>query len=182
MTFNVVYLTHRNSKTKLSIAIRNLTITDINSTYCNWLNDNEVNKYLESRFINWNISSLKEYFHEKNKTELILAIVDCENNTHIGNIKVSTIDNSHSRAELGIIIGDRNYWGKGVATIAIQMVTDYCFTTLGLHKVTAGAYTENIASIKAFLNNGFVIEGERKEHFLTSSGWTSAILLGKINK
>lgn len=182
MTSDFVYLVQNVTSNNSSIIIRNLTIADINQTYCNWLNEPDVNKYLESRFINWDLPSLRKYFHEKNKTELMLAIVDSEHNLHIGNIKISSIEKIHKRAELGIIIGDRNYWGKGIATTAIKMVTDYCFTILELHKVTAGAYAENISSIKAFQKNGFTIEGERKDRCLTPSGWTSVILMGKINK
>ena len=172
----------KTSNGELSIAIRKLTINDIDKRYCGWLNDSNVNRYLESRFTVWDINLLKEYFYEKDKSDIMIAIVDYETNTHIGNIKIASIDLLHGRAEIGIIIGDRKYWGKGVATIAIKMATHYCFTTLALHKVTAGAYIENVASIKAFLNNDFIIEGERKEHFLTPSGWTSAILLGKVNR
>lgn len=164
---------------ELSIAIRKLTINDINNRYCSWLNDSNVNRYLESRFTAWDIDLLKEYFYEKNKSDIMLAIVDYGTNAHIGNIKITPIENPQNRAAIGIIIGDRNYWKKGVATIAIKMATDYCFTTLALHKVIAGAYIENIASIKAFLNNGFIIEGE---HSLTLPGRISAILLGKTNK
>ncbi len=165
-----------------SITIRNLIISDITETYCDWLNDIEVNHYLESRFTKWDIDSLLMYYHNKNDSELFLAIIDDNSGTHIGNIKISSVDKHHHRADIGIIIGDKRFWGKGIATGAIELVTNYCFSTLQLHKVTAGAYVENIGSIKAFLNNGFVIEGERKEHLLTSSGWTTAILLGKVNK
>lgn len=165
-----------------SITIRNMIISDITETYCDWLNDIEVNNFLESRFTKWEIDSLLKYYHDKNGIELLLAIIDDNSGTHVGNIKISNIDKHHHRADIGIIIGDKRFWGKGIATEAIELVTDYCFSTLQLHKVTAGAYVENIGSIKAFLNNGFVIEGERKEHFLTSSGWTTAILLGKVNK
>lgn len=167
---------------KSSITIRKLTISDITETYCDWLNDIEVNDYLESRFTKWDTDSLLEYFHDKNGVELMFAIIDDNSGTHIGNIKISSIDKHHHRADIGIIIGDKRFWGKRIATEAIELVTDYCFSKLKLHKVTAGAYVENIGSIKAFLNNGFVIEGERKEHFLTESGWTTAILLGKVNK
>lgn len=170
-----------NSRSAVAIGIRKLTQHDINSTYCAWLNDPDTNRYLESRFINWNIEMLENYFHEKEKSEIMLAIIDKNTEIHIGNIKISSIDLIHKRAELGILIGNKDYWGKGVATEAIKLVTNYCFSTLKLHKVTAGAYAENKASIKAFLNNDFIIEGERHEHFISQSKWTSAILLGKIN-
>lgn len=170
------------SNSEIVICIRNLTLADINANYCAWLNDKETNRYLESRFNSWSLDMLKNYFLEKEKNEIMLAIVDTKENEHIGNIKISSIDFIHKRAEIGLLIGNKAYWGKGVATEAIKQVTDYCFSTLKLHKVTAGAYVENKASIQAFLKNNFIIEGERHEHFWSDSKWTSAILLGKINK
>lgn len=168
------------TKSNLNITIRNLTSSDITLQYCNWLNDKETNQYLESRFSEWDMQSLLDYYHEKRKSELMLAIIDDDTGTHIGNIKVSGIDKNHHRAEIGIIIGDKSSWGKGIATAAIGIVADYCFNALNLHKLTAGAYAENLASINAFISNEFIVEGQRKEHVLTSSGWSDVVLLGKI--
>ena len=173
-------LLQQKTKKNLNITVRNLTNLDITHQYCSWLNDKEINQYLESRFTEWNIQYLLDYYNQKNETELMLAIIDDDTGTHIGNIKVSGIDKNHHRAEIGIIIGDKNFWGKGIATTAIGIVADYCFNTLNFHKLTAGAYAENLASINAFMNNGFIIEGKRKEHVLTPSGWSDVVLLGKI--
>lgn len=179
MKVSDVFLQRKTNK-NLSITIRTLTSSDITPQYCSWLNDKETNQYLESRFIDWNMKFLLDYFHEKNESELMLAIVDDDTGAHIGNMKISCIDNNHHRAEVGIIIGDKRFWGKGIATTAIGIVADYCFNTLNFHKLTAGAYAENLASINAFMNNGFIIEGKRKEHVLTPSGWSDVVLLGKI--
>ncbi|MGY3864863.1 GNAT family N-acetyltransferase [Aeromonas bivalvium] len=173
-------LLQQKTKKNINITIRNLTISDITHQYCNWLNDKETNKYLESRFTEWNMQSLLDYYHQKNKSELMLAIIEDDTGTHVGNVKVSAIDKNHHRAEIGIIIGDKNLWGKGIATTAIGIVAEYCFDVLDIHKLTAGAYAENLASINAFISNGFIVEGQRKEHVLTPSGWSDVVLLGKI--
>lgn len=173
-------LLQQKTKSNLSITIRNLTSSDITHQYCSWLNDKETNQYLESRFTEWNMQSLLDYYHEKNKSELMLAIIEDDTGAHIGNVKVSGIDKNHHRAEIGIIIGDKNARGKGIATTAIGIVADYCFDSLNLHKLTAGAYADNLASINAFISNGFIVEGQRKEHVLTPSGWSDVVLLGKI--
>ncbi|KLV47112.1 hypothetical protein SH16_00835 [Aeromonas caviae] len=167
---------------KSSITIRNLTVSDVTETYCNWLNDTEVNKYLESRFTKWDMSSLLKYFQDKSRKELLLAIIDDDTTTHIGNVKISSVDPYHNRVDIGIIIGDKRFWGKGIATAAIEIVTNYCFTNLGVHKVTAGAYINNKASIKAFLKNNYMIEGEMQDHYLTPSGWVNGIYMGKLRK
>lgn len=164
------------------INIRHMEEIDLTDAYCSWLNDPAINKYLESRYQTWTINTLKEYFHKTKNSEILLAILDKETGNHIGNIKIGGLDKKYQRAELGLLIGDKNFWGKGYASEAIKLTSEYCFSKLHLHKITAGAYAENKASIQAFLKNDFVIEGERKEHYLINGYWTSLILLGKINK
>ncbi|WP_429053247.1 hypothetical protein [Aeromonas rivipollensis] len=75
-----------------SITIRNMIISDITETYCDWLNDIEVNNYLESRFTKWDLNSLLKYYHDKNGIELLLAIIDDNSGAHVGNIKISSLD------------------------------------------------------------------------------------------
>ena len=56
---------------------------------------------------------------------------------------------------LGIIIGERDCWGKGLATEAISLVTEYAFEFLNLNRVGAGCYEGNTASLKTFEKAGF---------------------------
>lgn len=69
-------LLQKKTKKDLSITIRNLTTLDITHQYCSWLNDKEINQYLESRFTEWSMHILLDYYHQKNKSELMLAIID----------------------------------------------------------------------------------------------------------
>ena len=55
-----------------------------------------------------------------------------------------------------ILLGDKNCWGKGYATETIEVLTEHAFGVLGLHKLTAGAYAENVGSIRAFEKAGFL--------------------------
>ena len=71
------------------INLRPLNISDCNKRYLSWLNNNEVNKYLETRWTKHSISSIKEYVSNinKSKNNIILAIEDKTSKKHIGNIK-----------------------------------------------------------------------------------------------
>jgi RimJ/RimL family protein N-acetyltransferase len=159
-------------------------LSDANRNYCTWMNNPEVNRYLESRFEKWSVKKLKDYVNKmKRKSDCVfLAVIAKGENRHIGNIKIGPIDSTHKFADVGIMIGEKSFWGKGIAAEVISLVVDYAFNKLGLHKLTAGAYSNNIASIKAFKKAGFSAEGVRKKHYLCNGDYVDGVLLGIVRK
>lgn len=61
-------------------------------------------------------------------------------------------------AEMGYWIG-RAYWGKGIATRAVNLLTDYGFNRLGLIRIYAGVFESNMASRRVLEKAGFSLEG-----------------------
>ena len=174
----------KNSIESDNLYLRGLKISDVNQNYCNWMRDPEVTQYLESRFENWTIKKLKDYVRKirDDPNFVFLAIVLKDKNRHIGNIKIGPINRIHNFSDVGIIIGERSYWGKGFATEAIKLAVDYSFNKLNLRKLTAGAYGSNIGSIKAFKKAGFSVEASRKRHYSSGGKYVDSILLGIIRK
>lgn len=166
------------------IYLRELQKKDVDSHYLGWMNDNDVTRYLESRFEIWSIKKLKDYIGEveENPDYVFLAVVLRDGNKHIGNIKIGPINRFHMFADVGIIIGEKTFWGKGFAAETIKLVVDYAFNTLNLHKLTAGAYADNVGSIKAFKKAGFSVEGIRKKHYHYNGDYVDAVLLGILRK
>lgn len=164
------------------IYLRYLVPDDVNEAYCLWMNDPVTNKFLESRFYLHTIETLRKYIVDKQAEGLnaFFAIFLKESSRHIGNIKLGPIDPHHHLADIGILIGEQDCWGKGYASEAISLVVAYAFETLGLHKVTAGCYAPNVGAIRAFEKAGFVQEGVRKAHCLFDGKYVDDILLGFV--
>lgn len=165
------------------IYLREVRPSDVNDNYYRWMNDPEVVKYTESRYFAVSRESLEDYVKEKQKDtdNIFLAIVLKENHQHIGNIKLGPINWIHRFADLGIIVGEKDYWGRGYAAEAIKLVTDFAFSTLNLHKLTAGCYNVNQAATKTFEKAGFVVEATRKKHYFFDGKYHDVFLLGLIN-
>jgi RimJ/RimL family protein N-acetyltransferase len=155
----------------------------VTERYVAWLNDPDINQFLESRFESQTTESVVEYVGQiiRNPDYRMFAIVLTGSDLHIGNIKLGPINHQHRRAEIGIMIGERAESGKGYATLAIKLMTDYAFRTLKLHKVHAGAYAPNKGSIRAFEKVGFMIEGVAREHCLFNGAFVDVVSLGKLN-
>jgi RimJ/RimL family protein N-acetyltransferase len=166
------------------IYLREIRISDVNETYCKWMNDPEITAYLESRFQSYCIEDLKKYVENKinSSNNVFLAIVLKKDKRHIGNIKLSEINWYHKYGDIGIIIGEKDCWGKGYAFEAIKLLTDFAFSELKLHKITAGAYDVNEGSVKAFLKAGYFIEGKRKKQFLYENKYIDAIQMAILNE
>ena len=167
-----------------NIYLRNVDIKDVNDRYYQWMNDPHVNQFLETRFIVQSKEKIAEFVISKdgNKDEILLAICDKKLNLHIGNIKLGPINWYHRRAEISLLIGDKNYWGKGIATQTIKLISEFAIFQLNLNKITAGAYKTNVGSIKAFENCGFKIEGEVEDYALVNNEGISLIKIGMTAK
>jgi len=100
-----------------------------------------------------------------------------KNQRHIGNLKIGPIDRNHGTADLGILIGEKDCWGRGLATEAIALATEYAFSELRLRKITAGSYSNNPGSVKAFVKAGWEVEGSMRMQYIASGKLVDKILL-----
>jgi RimJ/RimL family protein N-acetyltransferase len=162
--------------------LRELRLSDVNEHYYQWMHDAEVNQYLESRFAPKSMEDLRQYVStiQADRDYLFLAIVVRKDDRHIGNIKLGPINWIHRFGDVGLLIGEKDCWGKGYATEAISLLTAFSFNTLNLHRLTAGCYSGNLASAKAFLKAGWKQEGLRKSHFYCNGEYVDEILLGIV--
>lgn len=64
-------------------------------------------------------------------------------------------------AELGYWLGEP-YWGKGIVTEAVKMISSYGFNELKIERIFAGVFDFNKASINVLQKNGYQLEGISK--------------------
>src|SRR3954468_24973407 len=107
------------------LQLRSLTAEDATQRYLGWLTDPEVNRYLEARFAEHSLESLRQFIEACNSgvAELLLGICLADGR-HIGNIKLGPVNPHHKNAAIGLLIGERDCWGLGYASEAIGCVTD----------------------------------------------------------
>ena len=165
------------------LTLRTLQTGDDMVSYVRWLVDPDINRFLESRFQNHSEESLRGYINTMNASSdtLLLGIFLNNDSRHIGNIKLGPVNADHHHAAIGILLGERDCWGKGYATEAIALLSDYAFEILGLHKLIAGYYESNAASGGAFSKVGFIEEGHLKQHCRSDGGWQDSVMMALIN-
>jgi ribosomal-protein-alanine N-acetyltransferase len=166
------------------ILLTPLTESHVSDTYRQWLIDPEINKNLETRFDVPTLHGLRNYVTSMRSSSdsYLFGIISKKTGAHCGNIKLGPINRHHLSASVGLIIGDQNSWGKGIATEAIDLLTGWSFSTLGLRKLTAGSYQGNVGSIRAFEKCGYQIEGTQRSQVVMADGTRGdVVLLGMTN-
>ncbi len=164
--------------------LRGLKRSDLEGGYFAWLDDREVTQYMDSGIFPNAMEKMEEFYRSTvlSHDNAIFAIVDKKTDKHIGNIKLGPINWISRFAPLGIMIGNKEFWGKGYGTEAIGLVVDYAFNRLNLHKVIAGVILINYGSVKAFQKSGFETEGTFKSQFFHNGAYYDSLYLGIVNK
>lgn len=154
----------------------------VTDDYVSWLNTPEIIQYLESRFVHHTVESVKIFVAATlaSPDNLFLGIKSHLLDRHVGNIKLGPIDRHHGTGEIGILIGDKDAWGKGVATSSISMISEIAKNQLNLRKLTAGCYASNMGSQRAFQKTGFLVEGMRSAQFMLDGKPEDMVLMGRI--
>ena len=167
------------------LIIKSLQVDDISNNYIEWLNDIEVNKYLETRFQVQNYQSCLEFVkrQQEDESEELFGIFTNNNNSeHIGNCKLGVINKFHHTAEISFFIGNKIFWGAGYATEVVSHIVQHGFENLGLEKITAGCYESNKGSKKVLLKAGFEVEGFCKKQVVSGNQREGIYIFGIVKK
>ena len=139
--------------------VRHLCDDDVNERYLYWLRDTAAKEYIEYAKEKRQIEELITYVQEKNDSEtaIFMGIFTLQNNIHIGNIKYEPIDLDNNIAEMGILVGDNNWRGKGVAPEVIKGTGNWLSKNLGIETITLGVSKENTNALRAYEKIGFKV-------------------------
>lgn len=109
----------------------------------------------------------RELLTEQTNRDVYMHIIRDSQGALVGRINLSVLENDQKTAELGYRIGE-NYTNLGYASEAVKLVLDKAFHTYGLNKIIAGTATDNLASKRVLLKNGFtfskIIENDLQIH------------------
>lgn len=151
-----------------------------------WENDQE-NWVLSGTLNPFSKSLMKSYIenthltiYQTNQYRFMIELVDSK--ICIGSIDIFDFDPFHKRAGLGILIGSKNYRGKGYAKEALTLIVNYCFNHLDLHQLFCNILSDNEISLNLFQHQGFVQCGNKKDWIRDKSDFKDEIILQLINR
>ncbi|ODS36400.1 MAG: hypothetical protein A7315_14095 [Candidatus Altiarchaeales archaeon WOR_SM1_79] len=135
-----------------------------------WFNDSDICKYMETSY-----TSESEYSEEKiiedfiiaNQGDINLIISEKESKKEIGFCSIYDINPSNQSAEISLLIGEREFQGKGYGKDATELMLYIAFNKIGLNRIFATATQRNNPSVRILEQTGFRKVGVMREyHFL----------------
>lgn len=162
------------------VYLRPLALDDVSEKYHRWLNDDEINRYSERRSRSFSLDDMRSWLDDANGSPhlLQLGIFMQEDDNHVGNISLRVTNVGARVAEVATLIGEKDYWGRGVIVDAGKVLIHFAFSTLGLRKITLGNYAINRASTFKSKQLGAVLEGRFRQAALIDGAYVDVLEFG----
>jgi ribosomal-protein-alanine N-acetyltransferase len=166
------------------IFLKNVSKKDINNIH-EYASDPEV-----SFFIGWKLkNNIKEtnslvekmISNQEKGTHQYASVVLKSTKKVIGNIMIFNYDEISNQAEIGYVFNKEN-WNKGYGTESLELLVDFAFDYLKIHKLVAKVVEVNVGSCKILEKNKFILEGKLRDHFRIEGKYYSGLLYGLINE
>lgn len=165
------------------IYLRPIEINDAEGNYPNWLNDSDVCRYNSHGDTLYTREMAKAYIASvtDNPCFAVFAICLHEDDRHIGNISLQQISTKNRNAEFAILIGEPSVYGQGIGYEAGELLVDYAFNTLKLHRLYCGTHSENIGMQHLALKLGMREEGRRHEAIFKNGKFADLVEYSLLN-
>ena len=137
----------------MTVSIRPLKIEDA-YTSVKWRNDSEVfrytgNTYDHSITIESELAWIKRVINKEDDYRCAIEV----DGIYVGNIYLTDIHDGE--AEYHIFLGNKEYWGKGIAKEASKLIIKYAFEKLKLKRIILLVKEENVNAVKLYIKLGF---------------------------
>jgi [ribosomal protein S5]-alanine N-acetyltransferase len=121
------------------------------------------------------------YQDPEGKTHNRWVIVCKQDNQLIGTCGYHKWDQRYFRAEIGYDLSP-NSWGQGYMTEVLHAVIQNGFGRMGLNRIDALVYTENVRSMKLLQKLGFQKEGVLRDYFYLDGQFYDHYLLALLRR
>ncbi|MBL0341097.1 MAG: GNAT family N-acetyltransferase [Bacteroidetes bacterium] len=91
-----------------------------------------------------------------------------------------TIFTQHKRAELGYVLNEDQFKGKGYMKEALPHIIQYGFESMKLHRIEALIEPNNIPSLKLINRFGFTKEGTLRDHYMKNNKLEDSVLFSLL--
>jgi ribosomal-protein-alanine N-acetyltransferase len=144
------------------VALRPFVVSDIVRSYIGWLNDPEVVRYSNQRFLRHDAETCGSFFESFRGTDNLFLAIDGVNERRVVGTMTAYRSRHHGTVDVGIMLGDRQVWGRGYGLEAWNMLADWLLGAGGMRKLTCGTLACNHAMRSIAERSGMQLEATRQ--------------------
>ena len=161
--------------------LRTLKSRDLPTNYFEWLSDIETIEHLYFEKSNSNRSEIFKYVDSHDDQDRHFLGIYTKKGHVIGTHSLR-IDRQASRFTIGVMIGDKNFWGQGVTLETRATLLDYGFQEQGCVKAEGGCSARNYSAIFNYMKQGWTQEGIRRAHITKDENRIDFVLFGLLRE
>jgi len=152
-------------------SIEKKDIKELSKLIVKWVNDNAVTYYMFRGQKPKNTEQVAEELRNDIDSghNVVFLVSDNKTKKSIGYAGLYEINQTARKAEFQVLIGEKDFWGKGLGTDITELLVFYGFDRLNLNRIYLGFTADNKAAEKAYTKSGFTHEGILKQDIYRNS-------------
>lgn len=146
-----------------------------------WHNDPEVMHYWGRSGNSVSLAEVENWYQElvrHHDDREMYWMIDTKEGATIGRIFYRGLQQKERKTEVVIIVGEKEYWGRGYGTDAMMTFLGYMFHQRNMHRVWLTVFPFNQRAIKSYQKCGFKTEGTAREDAFFDGSWQDHIHMG----
>jgi RimJ/RimL family protein N-acetyltransferase len=159
------------------VVLRALEATDAERCHA-WINDPEVTQFLHMRYPVSLMAEEKWVSQERDPLKELELAIEIAQGVHIGNCALRGAGAVDRSAELGIVIGEKQCWGRGYGTDAMLTLCAFGFNEMNLHRIHLSVYEFNPRAIACYEKCGFQHEARLRQAFFRKGAYHDILVMG----
>ena len=158
-----------------NVYLRPIEREDIDNGWLDWINDHAINRNLASR-LPVTREGLEQYWTASQPPQAAMfAICLQEDDTYIGNARLSELDWVNRKCTSGQLIGEQRYRGRGFGSEALVLLFRYGFHELGMNRIYSAVIIDNQAALARNRKIGLKQEGIRRQDIFRNGRYFDSI-------
>lgn len=161
--------------------LRSLTESDASERYLSWLIDTSANRFIVSARPDFKLDELRAFIADRalRNDVLFLGIFERVGMEHIGNIKYEPICHGEEYAVMGLLVGAKEWRGKGVAGEVLSASIKWIESKFQIKKILLGVSRSNDAALRSYVKFGFVADEDDPLRISSATTMAMVYRLGK---
>jgi RimJ/RimL family protein N-acetyltransferase len=162
------------------ISLRQIEVEELpqlSKLIAKWVNDGIVTYYMFTGQKPQNSEQIVQDFKKQldSGNNVIFLVVDFETEKPIGYAGLYEINSTARKAEFRVLIGEKDFWGRGLGTEITELLTFYGFDRLNLNRIYLGFTADNKGAARAYEKAGYNHEGVLKQDIYRNSQYYDSV-------